>query len=136
MLRKFGSFLASLVGLAICLAAYGLIAGEFANFPPDNAKLILDAERHTYASIPCVIRGQTDRELMADRSTLANPESLLELLSFADEGTMGQVRTEGHKGAPWKRDPTCEAAGGFDVRWHVYQAEPKPRWTPDGDWRW
>lgn len=136
MLRKFGSVLASLVGFAICLAAYGLIAGEFATFPPDNAKLILDTEQHTYASIPCVIRGQTDRELIADRSALANSDSPLELASFADEGTMGQVRAEGRNGTLWKRDPTCEAAKGFDVRWHFYQSEPKPRWTPDGNWRW
>lgn len=134
--RKFGSALVSLVGLAICLAAYGLIAGEFATRPSDKAKLIPDTERHTYASIPCVIRGQADRELIVDRSALANPDSLLEPTSFAEEGTIGQVRTEGRSGTPWKRDPTSEAAGGFEVPWHAHQSEPKPRWTPDGDRRW
>lgn len=136
LLRKLGSTVAWLGGMAICIVVYGLIAGEFATFPPDNAKLILDTERHTYASIPCVIRGHTERDLIADRSALANPDSLLTMPSFADEGTMGQVRTEGRRGIPWKQDPTCEANGGFNVRWRFYQSEPKPRWTPDGDWRW
>ncbi|MCJ2093717.1 MULTISPECIES: hypothetical protein [unclassified Methylobacterium] len=136
MLRKLGSILALVFGVATCFVIYSLIAGELATLPPDNAKLILDTERHTYASIPCAVRGQTDRELIVDRAALANPDSFLELPSFANEGTMGQIREEKRSGVLWKRDTTCEANGGFDVRWRLYQTEPKPRWTLDGDWRW
>lgn len=135
-MRKLGSAFVSIVVVIACLAAYGFLAGDFATSPPDNAKLILDTQRRTYASIPCAIRGQTERDLIVDRAALADPDRLLELPPFADEGTMGQVRTEGRAGTPWKRDPTCEGAGGFDVRWRFYQSEPKPRWTPDGNWRW
>jgi len=134
--RKLGSVLASIVGFVICFGIYGLLSSKLTTYPPDNDKLILDTERHTYASVPCAIRGQTDRDLIVDRAALANPNSFLELPSSADEGTMGQVREERRSGVLWKRDTTCEANGGFDVRWQLYQREPKPPWTPNGDWRW
>lgn len=102
--------------------------------PPDDARVIADTERHTYASTSCVIYGRLERELIANRAAVSDPSQSLQLLPFAIESTVGEVARFGR----WRRDAMCNAAAGFDqivTAWHRLLGF-RSRWTDEGEWRW
>ena len=102
--------------------------------PPDGAHVIADGEKHTYASTSCVIYGQLERELIANRTAIADPSQPLELLPYASETTIGDVRRQNG----WRRDSACNYVAGFDqivTAWNRLVGF-RSRWSDDGEWRW
>ena len=102
--------------------------------PPDNARVVADEQRRTYASTPCVLFNKLDRELIANRKEISDPSRPLQLLSFASERTMSDIRTD----EKWTRDTACNYATGFDQIITVWMRliGYRSRWADDGQWRW
>lgn len=102
--------------------------------PPDNARVVVDEQRQTYASTPCVLFNKLDRELIANRREISDPSKPLQLLSFANEKTMSEVRAD----PKWTRDKACNYATGFDQIVTVWMrlVGYRSRWSDDGQWRW
>lgn len=102
--------------------------------PPDNARVVADEQRQTYASTPCVVFNQLDRELIANRREITDPSKPLQLLSFANERTMRDIRSD----PKWTRDKACNYATGFDqiVTVWMHLVGHRSRWSDDGQWRW
>ena len=102
--------------------------------PPDNARVVTDEQRQTYASTPCVIFNKLDRELIANRGEITDPSKPLQLLAFANEKTMRDVRAD----PKWTRDKACNYATGFDQIVTVWMRliGYRSRWSDDGHWRW
>lgn len=102
--------------------------------PPDNALVIADDERATYASTPCVLFNQLDRELIANRAEIADQTKPLELLRHANEKKMADMKSD----PKWQRDSTCNFATGFDqiVTTWMRLTGYRSRWSEDGQWRW
>lgn len=120
--------LLSLVAVAAMLFLYTVEP------PPDNARVVVDEQQQTYASTPCVLFNKLERELIANRKEISDPSKPLQLLSFANEKTMGEVRADPR----WARDKTCNYATGFDQIVTVWMrlVGYRSRWSDDGQWRW
>lgn len=101
---------------------------------PENARVLADGERRTYASTPCVIFNKLERELIANRHEVEDPQKPLQLLQFANEVGIGEVRNL--KG--WRRDEVCNYINGFDQIVTVLDRllGYRSRWTAEGQWRW
>lgn len=122
------------VVLAALLAAAAILLSYKIEPPPDNAKVIADEQRMTYASTPCVVFNTLDRELIANRTEISDPSKPLQLYSYASEKTFADVRAD----AKWTRDKACDYVTGFDqivTRW-MRLIGYRSRWTADGQWRW
>ena len=121
---------AVLVGVLVLLALFGLKTIEFA---PDNAAVIIDEERQTYASPPCVIQGYVDRELIKNREDASTPDIGLHLMDYAETSQMFIMREIG-----WKPDAKCRKADGLTQTTTLFQSifGYTSRWTPQGEWRW
>ncbi|MBQ8104628.1 MAG: hypothetical protein IJ127_17310 [Afipia sp.] len=120
--------------LVALLAAAAILMSYKIEPPPDNAKVIVDEQRMTYASTPCVVFNTLDRELIANRAEISDSSKPLQLYSYASEKTFADVRDD----AKWKRDKACDYVTGFDqivTRW-MRLAGHRSRWTADGQWRW
>ena len=102
--------------------------------PPGNALIIADDERATYASTPCVLFNHLDRELIGNRSEIADQTKPLELLRHANEKKISDVAAD----PKWKRDKACNYATGFDqiVTTWMRLTGYRSRWSEDGQWRW
>jgi hypothetical protein len=121
-----------------CAAVAMVIAAVLLRYrietPPDNAVVITDDGRQTYASTPCIIFNTLDRELIANRPEISDPSVQLRLQPYANQRTFGDVKGDGR----WKRDAKCNSTIGFDqivtawMRWTGYRA----RWSDEGQWRW
>lgn len=121
-------------GLAAALAATAFLLSYRIELPPDNARVVTDELRLTYASTPCVVFNKLDRELIANRTEVNDPSKPLQLFSYAAEKTIAEIRTD----AKWTRDATCNFATGFDqivTRW-MRLIGYRTRWADDGQWRW
>jgi hypothetical protein len=102
--------------------------------PPDEARVIADSEHLTYASTSCVIYGQLERELIANRQAVSDPDSALQLMPYANETTIGELRRQG----VWRRDSACNYVLGFDqivTAWNRLLGT-RSRWSATGEWRW
>lgn len=102
--------------------------------PPDYAKVIADGEKFTYASTPCILFNTLDREMIANRPEIGDPKKEIQLLPFANEQTMGDMRAD----KKWQRDKTCNAAIGYDQIVTVWMRllGYRSRWDSEGVWRW
>lgn len=120
--------LATLLAAGAILLTYRVVA------PPDNASVVTDDERGTFASTPCVLANHIERELIANRSEVADPAKPLQLLGYANERTFGEVRSN----ARWTRDAQCNYVTGFDqiVTLWMRMVGYRSRWSDDGQWRW
>jgi len=122
-----GALLAALMVSAAVLLSYRITP------PPDNARIITDEQRFTYASTPCVIFNNLERELIANRREVNDPSRPLQLYSYANEKTMADVKSD-----KWTRDGNCNFATGFDQIVTVWMrlVGYRSRWADDGQWRW
>lgn len=121
-------------GFAGLLAAAAVLLSYRVEPPPDNARIVTDTLRMTYASTPCVVFNKLDREMIANRTEVSDPSKPLQLFSYASEKTIADVKTDGK----WTRDATCDFATGFDqivTRW-MRLTGYRTRWTDEGQWRW
>lgn len=123
-----GAGLLLLIGVVAILLSYRILP------PPDNAMVIADDERTTYASTPCVLFNHLDRELIGNRGEIADQTKPLELLRHANEKTMAEMKAD----PKWKRDSACNFATGFDqiVTTWMRLTGYRSRWAEDGQWRW
>ncbi len=122
------------VALAALLVAAALLFSYKVGPPPDNARVVADEERMTYASTPCVVYNKLDRELIANRGEIKDPSKALQLLGYASEKSFADVKAD----PKWSRDATCDYVTGFDqivTRW-MRLAGYRSRWTEEGQWRW
>jgi hypothetical protein len=102
--------------------------------PPDNARVIADSEHLTFASTSCVIYGKLERELIVNREAINDPDRALELLPYANETTVGDLRRQ----SVWRRDSVCNYVLGFDqivTAWNRLFGT-RSRWSETGEWRW
>jgi len=102
--------------------------------PPDNARVIVDEQRLTYASTPCVVFNKLDREMIANRTEVSDPSKPLQLFSYASEKTIADVKAD----KKLSRDTACDYITGFDQIVTVWMRliGYRSRWTDDGQWRW
>lgn len=126
--------------VAACIVAAALLAAAAILFsyriepPPDNARVVADEQRMTYASTPCVVYNKLDRELIANRNEMTDPSKPLQLFSYASEKTIAEIKAD----KKWTRDAACDYVTGFDqivTRW-MRLAGYRSRWTDQGQWRW
>ncbi len=122
-----GVIVLALVGVAAILLSYRILP------PPDNAMVIVDEERKTYASSPCVLFNHLDRELITNRAEIADQTKPLELQTYANERKISDVND-----GSWARDTACNFAAGFDqiVTTWMQLTGYRSRWAEDGQWRW
>ena len=123
-----GACLAALLAAVAFLLSYTIVP------PPDNARVVVDEQRHTYASTPCVLYNKLDRELIANRAEASDPAKPLQLLPFASEKVFAEVKAD----TALSRDTACDYVTGFDqivTRW-MRLVGYRSRWTEDGQWRW
>jgi len=126
------STLVLLALLAAVLLGLGSL-GSTLRTAPDNAGVIVDMDEGVYASIPCVLVGTIDRELIKNRDDVSEPDAPLILSDYAETGTIGEARAK-----RWRPDVRCRNSDGFmrtvslPDRVLGYQS----RWTPGGEWRW
>lgn len=121
-------------GLVAVIAASAILLSYKIETPPDSARVVTDEQRRTYASTPCVLFNHLDRELIANRREVTDPSKPLQLLSFANEKAMGEIRADPN----WTRDTACNYATGFDQIVTVWMrlVGYRSRWADDGQWRW
>ncbi len=120
--------------IAALLAAVAILFSYKIEPPPDNARVVTDEQRLTYASTPCVIYNKLDRELISNRTEVNDPAKPLQLFSYASEKTIAEIKAD----KKWTRDAACDYATGFDqivTRW-MRLAGYRSRWTEEGQWRW
>lgn len=125
---------AGLVILFAAIAVLALLLVYRIEPPPDDARVIADNERQTYASTACVIYGRLERELINNRTDVTDPNRDLELKPFASESTIGDVAHQ----PGWRRDQVCNYAMGFDqivTAWSRLVGY-RSRWSENGEWRW
>ena len=123
-----GAFLAVLLAITGFFLSYTIVP------PPDNARVVVDGERLTYASTSCVLYNKLDRELIANRAEASDPSKPLQLLPYASDKSFGDVRADSRL----TRDAACDYVTGFDqivTRW-MRLTGYRSRWTEDGQWRW
>ncbi len=101
---------------------------------PDNARVLADGEKRTYASTPCVIYNKLERELITNRGEIDDPNKALQLHSYANEVGIAEVRDL----RGWRRDSACNYINGFDQIVTVLDRMLgyRSRWTDEGQWRW
>jgi len=139
--RLFGG-LAKIVGgfllFVVVLGGGAWLFGTHMVSTPDNARVLIDLEQHSYASIPCVVRGTIERELIKNRTDAWNPKTPLVLMDNAEAGTIAEIRRGQQRGEKWQPDRRCRDANGFmqtislTDRIFGYRS----RWTAEGEWRW
>lgn len=120
--------------LIALLAAAAILLSYKIEPPPDNARVVTDEQRLTYASTPCVVYNKLDRELIANRSEVTDPSKPLQLFSYASEKTIAEIKAD----KKWTRDAACDYVTGFDqivTRW-MRMVGYRSRWTDQGQWRW
>lgn len=120
--------------LAGLLAAAAILFSYKVEPPPDNARVIVDEQRLTYASTPCVVYNKLDRELIVNRTEIRDPSKPLQLFSYANEKTIADIKAD----KKWTRDTSCDYVTGFDqlvTRW-MRLVGYRSRWTDEGQWRW
>jgi hypothetical protein len=100
---------------------------------PEWAKLIIDEELGTYASIPCVVNGTLERDLVKNPNDARDPWKPLVLQDYANETTAGAIRGKG-----FRPDEKCRDATGFLQELGLLGLffDLESRWTPEGEWRW
>ena len=121
-------------GLAATLATTAFLLSYRIEPPPDNARVVTDELRLTYASTPCVVFNKLDRELIANRTEVNDPSKPLQLFTYAAEKTIADVKAD----TKWTRDTACDYVTGFDqivTRW-MRLVGYRSRWGDDGQWRW
>lgn len=125
---------AAIIVLFAAIAILALLLVYRVEPPPDGARVIADSEKRTYASTSCVVYGQLERELIANRLAVADPAQILQLLPYASETTIGELRRQGG----WRRDSACNYVAGFDQIVTVWNRLLgfRSRWSDDGEWRW
>lgn len=119
---------------ATLFAAAAILLSYKIEPPPDNARVITDEQRMTYASTPCVVYNKLDRELIANRSEVTDPTKPLQLFSYASEKSIADIKAD----KKWTRDSACDYVTGFDqivTRW-MRLVGYRSRWTDQGQWRW
>jgi len=121
-------------GLAALIAAGTFLFSYKIEPPPDNARVIADEQRLTYASTPCVVFNKIDRELIANREQISDPSKPLQLFSYASEKTIADIKAD----KKWSRDKSCDYITGFDQIVTVWMRliGYRSRWTGEGQWRW
>jgi hypothetical protein len=106
---------------------------------PENARVIVDYGTQTYASVPCVVHGNLEREAISNRADAADPSKDLQLLDETHATVIGQVRGWNSVfPSSWKPDKKCSAADGFTqiiTFWNRVFGY-RSRWTADGEWLW
>lgn len=119
------------VAFIVTVALLFLYSVEMA---PDNARVLADGEKRTYASTPCVVYNKLERELIANRDEIDDPRKALQLHSYANEVGIAEVRDL----RGWRRDSVCNYINGFDQIVTVLDRMLgyKSRWTDEGQWRW
>jgi hypothetical protein len=123
-----GVCLVALLAAAAILLSYKIVP------PPDNARVIVDEQRRTYASTPCVVYNKLDRDVISNRAEINDPSKPLQLFSYASEKTFGDVKAD----TKLTRDTSCDYVTGFDqivTRW-MRLVGYRSRWTDEGQWRW
>jgi hypothetical protein len=123
-----GVCLVALLAAAAILLSYKIVQ------PPDNARVIVDEQRRTYASTPCVVYNKLDRDVISNRAEINDPSKPLQLFSYASEKTFGDVKAD----TKLTRDTSCDYVTGFDqivTRW-MRLVGYRSRWTDEGQWRW
>ena len=121
-------------GFAAALATAAFLLSYRIEPPPDNARVVTDDLRLTYASTPCVVFNKLDRELIANRTEVNDPSKPLQLFTYAAEKTIADVKAD----TKWTRDAACDYVTGFDqivTRW-MRLVGYRSRWGDDGQWRW
>ena len=122
---------------------------------PDHARIVIDEERRTYASIPCAIRGETERDMIARRDALPLlsyhsdllrckiPQKLADFIApekphdYAFDTTAGAVRARSKIEDGWRPDAKCRDGSGFQERLGLFGPFRSPtRWMADGHWWW
>lgn len=129
--------LGSIFGFGICVGLLALL-GDQLFVPPPNAKMIVDSEKLTFASVPCVVLGLVEREQIANREDARNPGAPLRLKPYSEELPMWMINDLRQvTGDRWRRDEKCNTANGFDQRQSVWGRllGTESRWTNDGEWR-
>ena len=116
------------------IAAAAVLLSYQVKPPPDYVKVIADGEKLTYASTPCILFNMLDREQVANRAEISDPSKEIQLLPFANEQTMADMRAD----KKWHRDKTCNAAIGYDqlVTMWMRIFGYRSRWDNEGVWRW
>jgi len=91
----------------------------------------VDLDQGVYASLPGVLAGDIDRELIKNRIDVSDPSASLILVDYAETGAIGTreplaagYRCRKSDGLHPDRAPLDRVLG--------YQS----RWTPAGQWRW
>ena len=128
-------------GLVVGVLALLLLTfyfGERKVSAPDNAPVILDVERFTYASIPCAINGKVDRALLKSPPVTTDTGKPLQLMDYAEKSTIAKVRELRKANKDWHTDQTCRDWDGFTQHVGIFEriVGYKERWSPSGDWRW
>ena len=121
-------------GLAAALATTAFLLSYRIEPPPDNARVVTDELRLTYASTPCVVFNKLDRELIVNRTEVNDSSKPLKLFKYAAEKTIADIKAD----KKWKRDAACDYVTGIDqivTRW-MRLVGYRSRWGDNGQWRW
>jgi hypothetical protein len=121
-------------GALVAIAFFGFVAAYSISMdeqPPEQADVVVDLMTNTYAGIPCVVDGHTERPLLTRAANLRTDP--LPLVDGTLVGGLAVARAAG-----FKADKKCEAADGFInsrnlISWAL---GVRHRWTEDGQWRW
>lgn len=132
-LRKAVGVIAGLVVLVLLTFMFG----KQTQMAPDNAGVVIDTERHSYASISCVIQGDIDREVVTNRREVTDTTKPLHLLNFAETSTLAHANELREQDRKWHPDRRCVNANGFvQITSLGARLFGRSRWTPTGQWRW
>jgi hypothetical protein len=126
-LQKAGAALAVMIFFAFVIACSVSIDER----TPDEADVVVDLATNTYASIPCVIEGNTTHPLLTQTATLRTDP--LPLVDGTLVGGLAVAREAG-----FKADRKCDAVDGFTISRKLISRVLGigNRWTEDGRWRW
>lgn len=130
---KFLKFVGAVVLLMAVVWVVTVVAGKRIIAPPDHARIVLDVEQHTYASPPCAVAGNTERDLI-----LHDAPRQPTFQTFAVVKTLSDMRDEQKKDDRWRADRKCMDADGFVQEQTIWARifGQTSRWTDDGKWRW
>ena len=123
--------------VSVVFAGLFLFGSHLGQTAPDHAAAILDLDRQTYASPPCIINGDIEQELIKNRKDVHDATASLVLEDYASLSTMGEARAR-RKDRGWRVDERCSHADGFTQTINGFQwlIGYESRWTRQGDWRW
>jgi len=132
-----GRFAAKMFAVLASIGLFGaflFLLADRIEMAPENAQVVVDFGTLTYASNPCVVHGNLEREVMLNRKDIADPAKPLLLIDDAHATRIGEVR----EGRVWKPDNKCNAADGFTqtVTFWNRLFGYRSRWTSDGEWLW